>query len=82
MPGKLQRLSGKEVAALLGRFGFSPVTQKGSHLKLRRAGPQGERQTLLVPLHDDLDRGTLRAILRQASRYIPEEELRPHFYAE
>lgn len=32
--------------------------------------------------HDELDTGTLRAILRQASQYIPDAELRPHFYAE
>jgi hypothetical protein len=35
-----------------------------------------------VPAHDELDSGTLRAILRQASRYIPEEELSRHFYSE
>jgi len=27
-----------------------------------------------------LDKGTLKAIFRQALRYIPEEELRPYFY--
>lgn len=82
MPGRLRRLSGQDVVAILNRFGFAPLTQRGSHLKLRRSGPQGEKQTLVVPLHEELDRGTLRAIIRQASRYVPEEDLRPHFYAE
>lgn len=40
----------------------------------------GARQVLTVPLHADLDPGTLRAIFRQASRFISESELRPHFY--
>ncbi|MDO9333110.1 MAG: type II toxin-antitoxin system HicA family toxin, partial [Dehalococcoidales bacterium] len=35
-----------------------------------------------VPRHDELDAGTLRAIIRQATRYIPESELRQHFYSE
>ena len=37
--------------------------------------------TITIPRHRDLDTGTLRAIFRQASRYIPAEELRPYFYA-
>jgi hypothetical protein len=32
--------------------------------------------------HDELDAGTLRAIIRQAARYVPEEQLRPHFWAQ
>jgi hypothetical protein len=35
---------------------------------------------LTIPLHAELDSGTLRAIFRQASRFISESELRPHFY--
>ena len=49
-------------------------------MKLRRVLPDGTKQTLTVPLHDELDKGTLKAIIRQASRYIPEEELKPYFY--
>jgi hypothetical protein len=29
-----------------------------------------------------VDRGTLQAIYRQALRFIPESELRPHFYTD
>ncbi len=42
----------------------------------------GSRQVLVIPLHKELDRGTLKAIIRQVSRYVPEEELEPYFYAE
>ncbi len=53
----------------------------GSHIKLRRIGSAGDKQTLTVPFHDELDVGTLRAIVRQSGRYIPEEQLKPYFYA-
>jgi predicted RNA binding protein YcfA (HicA-like mRNA interferase family) len=82
MPGKLRRLSGKDVVSILAELGFHTVDQRGSHMKLRRLGSHGEKQTLVVPMHDELDKGTIRAILRQASRFIPEAELRPRFYTE
>ncbi|WP_420886072.1 hypothetical protein [Candidatus Brocadia sinica] len=44
-------------------------------------GSAGDKQTLTIPSHDELDVGTLRAIVRQASRYIPEEQLKPYFYS-
>ncbi len=76
---KLRRLSGREVVAILAGFGFSMVGQRGSHIKLKRTGAAGT-ETLTVPAHAELDPGTLRAIIRQASRFISEQELRPHFY--
>lgn len=48
-------------------------------MKLKRVGLEGA-QFLTVPTHASLDIGTLRAILRQASRFIPEEQLHPYFY--
>ncbi|MBI4230995.1 MAG: type II toxin-antitoxin system HicA family toxin [Planctomycetes bacterium] len=79
MSPRLRVLSGREVVAILGTFGFQEIGRKGSHVKMRRPGPSGERQTLVVPDHGTLDRGTLRAILRQASAYIPQEHLWPQF---
>jgi len=55
-------------------------SQRGSHVKLRRVLLDGTKQTLTIPLHEELDKGTLRAIFRQALRYIPEEEVKPYFY--
>ena len=77
---KLRVLSGKEVVKILSKFGFEVVSQRGSHVKLRRILPNGAKQTLTVPFHDELDKGTLKAIFRQASRYIPEDKLRDYFY--
>ncbi len=79
---KLRHLAGSEVIQILEQFGFTVIAQQGSHVKLRRISLSGEKQTLTIPRHRELDTGTLRAILRQASRYIPVEELEPRFYTE
>lgn len=79
---KLRRLSGRDVIKILALFGFAIAARKGSHVKLVRTLAGGEKQTLTIPDHSEFDRGTLKAIVRQASRYIPETELKPHFYSE
>lgn len=79
---RLRRLSGDEVIAILARFGFQVRSQRGTHVKLRRVTAAGSKQTLTVPRHRELDTGTIRAIFRQASRSVPEDDLRPHFYTE
>jgi predicted RNA binding protein YcfA (HicA-like mRNA interferase family) len=58
----LPRVSGAEVVKALGKVGFSQVSQRGSHLKLRNA----DGRTVIVPLHRELANGTLASILRQA----------------
>lgn len=78
---KLRRLSGEELIASLRQFGFAVHAQRGSHVKLRRIVTGGTIQTLTVPNHVELDPGTLRAIFRQASRFISEDQLRPCFYS-
>src|SRR5262249_8647453 len=80
MSPKLRRLSSRELVASLRALGFEVVATRGSHAKLRRLGPGGERQTLTVPLHDDLAAGTLSAIYRQVCRYVPAEAARPLFF--
>lgn len=79
---KLKLLSGVEVIAILAIFGFKVASQRGSHIKLRRTEAGLSQQTLTIPNHKEIDRGTLGAIFRQASRYIPDGELRGHFYTE
>jgi predicted RNA binding protein YcfA (HicA-like mRNA interferase family) len=77
---KLRALSGSEVVTTFKSFGFKIASQKGSHVKLQRILPNGIKQTLTIPLHDELDKGTIKAIYRQSLRYIPENELRDYFY--
>ncbi len=49
-------------------------------MKLRRLAG-GTSQALTIPAHRELDTGTLRAIIRQASRFVPEKDLLPDFYS-
>ncbi|HXM42167.1 MAG TPA: type II toxin-antitoxin system HicA family toxin [Bryobacteraceae bacterium] len=79
---RLRTLSGGDLIRVFARFGFHEISQRGSHVKLRRVLVNGVRESLTVPLHDELDRGTLQAIYRQASRYITEADLRSHFHTE
>ena len=79
---KLKSLSGEDVIRILSEFGFEIISQRGSHAKLRRVLSDGTKQTLTIPQHKELDKGTLRAVFRQALRYIPEEQLRSHFYSD
>lgn len=79
---KLKTLSGRDVIKILAASGFAVIAQRGSHVKLVRTLPDGTKQPLTIPAHPELDKGTLKAIFRQASRYIPETELKPHFYGE
>jgi predicted RNA binding protein YcfA (HicA-like mRNA interferase family) len=55
---------------------------RGSSVNLQRATPDGRVQTLTIPDHHEIDRGTLQAIYRQALRFIPDSELRPKFYSD
>jgi predicted RNA binding protein YcfA (HicA-like mRNA interferase family) len=82
MPPKLRRLSGPELLSILQQFDFAVHSRRGSHIKLRRISARGEKQTLTIVAHRELDTSTLRAIFRQACRYIPEDQLREHFYTE
>lgn len=58
--------SGEELVEALSKWRFKRVDQTGSHVKLRYEHPTGEVRTVIVPLHDELDTGTLRSIADQA----------------
>lgn len=66
---KLPRVSGRECAKALGKVGFYLKRQEGSHMILRREDPFAQ---VVVPDHKELDRGTLRAIIRQAGLGVEE----------
>ena len=78
---KLKHLTAKQVLAILMQFYFVIASQRGSHIKLVRM-VSSQKQILTIPNHTELDTGTCKAIMRQASRYISSEELYPHFYTE
>ncbi len=59
---KLPQVSGADVVRALLKLGFTVRRQHGSHIILRRDHPYAQT---VVPNHRQIDRGTLRAILRQ-----------------
>ena len=65
----LPNLSGRECIRALSKAGFYVRRQEGSHLVLRRDDPFTQ---VVVPDHKELDRGTLRAIIRQAGLSVDE----------
>lgn len=66
---QLPRISGRECASALEKAGFQFKRQKGSHMIYRRNDPYAQ---VVVPDHKELDRGTLRAIIRQADLTVEE----------
>lgn len=79
---RLRILSGSDVLGILAGFDFQPFSQRGSHIKVRRTTSHGETQTLTVPNHREIDRGTLHAIFRQACRFVAEAKLRQKFFVD
>jgi predicted RNA binding protein YcfA (HicA-like mRNA interferase family) len=66
---KLPVVSGLECIKALEKINLAIVRQRGSHVVLVRENP---KNTVIVPNHKELDRGTLRAIIRQADLTVEE----------
>ena len=64
---KLPDVSGKEARRALERLGFVFKRQHGSHAVLRR-GNRG----CVVPMHREINRGTLKGVLEQAGVTVEE----------
>ena len=58
-------MSGREACAILQRFGFIKIRQRGSHIIMQRTDAIGT-VTVPIPDHDELKMGTLRSIIRQS----------------
>lgn len=63
-------LSGDDVLRALLRVGFERKGQKGSHVKVRHE----DGRVVIIPMHRELKRGTLKSILSQAG--LTEDQLR------
>ena len=66
---KLPRISGRKCVKALEKVSFYFKRQEGSHIILRRDDPFTQ---IVVPDHKELDRGTLRAIIRQTALSMDE----------
>jgi len=75
------KLTGPELIRILELFGFTLVRLQGSHHILRRH-VDSQAQTINIPLHraGPLPPGMLQRLFMEISRYIPAEDLTPHFY--
>ena len=62
-------LSGVEVVRAFLRAGYLFVGQRGSHIKLFHPAKQ---ITLIIPNHREVDRWTLKSILRDAGMSVEE----------
>jgi predicted RNA binding protein YcfA (HicA-like mRNA interferase family) len=65
----LPRISGRDCVKALEKIGFNFKRQESSHIVLRRDDPFCQ---VVVPDHKELDRGTLRAIIRATGLGIEE----------
>jgi predicted RNA binding protein YcfA (HicA-like mRNA interferase family) len=65
----LPRISGRDCVKALEKIGFYFKRQESSHIVLRRDNLFCQ---VVVPDHKELDRGTLRAIIRAAGLGVEE----------
>jgi len=66
---KLPVVSAGQCIRALEKAGFVFYRQRGSHITMVRTTPPAQTT---IPNHKELDRGTLRAIIRQASLTVEE----------
>ena len=57
---KLPVFSGRNLIQLMKKMGFRVIRQKGSHVSMMK-----DNHKTIVPLHDELAKGTLLGILKQ-----------------
>jgi len=57
----------------LGKVGFEVVGQKGSHVRLKRKTRESVH-IVVVPIHPEIKKGTLKSILRQSG--LSEDEFK------
>jgi predicted RNA binding protein YcfA (HicA-like mRNA interferase family) len=67
--GKLRVMSGKEVCAVLERYGFAEVRRRGSHIVMQRTDNDSGTTTVPVPDHKEAKKGT---VIRQT--VVPRSE--------
>jgi predicted RNA binding protein YcfA (HicA-like mRNA interferase family) len=73
MSPKPPLLSGRELVKIFIKLGYRKVSQKGSHIKIKN---DETGNVAIIPDHKELDRWTLRTILREAE--ISEEKLKKY----
>lgn len=67
MPSKYPVLKPEEVIRVLQKTGFTFKSQKGSHVKYTR-----NDRAVIIPMHEEIRKGTLKSILSQAGISLEE----------
>lgn len=63
-------VSGAEVVKAMEKVGFAFDRRKSSHIVLRNVAPPHRRPT--IPDHDEVAKGTLRSLIRDAGLTVDE----------
>ena len=66
----LPRISGRKIVTALSKAGYEKDRQKGSHIVLRQT--EAPHRRIVVPDHDEVAKGTLRAIIKQTGLTVEE----------
>lgn len=64
MSSKYPVLPPEKIIKALKKLGFEQVSQKGSHVKFKN---YYSGKTFIIPMHDEIAKGTLKSILEQAN---------------
>ena len=56
-------VSGRKLIKMFKKLGYKEISQKGSHIKMKN---YSTGSVLIIPDHKELDRWTLKTILKQA----------------
>lgn len=70
MSSKYPVLPPQNIIKVLKKLGFHRMSQKGSHIKYRKEGKQ--KRTVIIPMHNEVAKGTLKSILEQAGVELEE----------
>lgn len=76
---KLRRISGDEILSALIKEDFEILRQKGSHVRLVK-NSSDSKTYITVPLHKEIDRGTLKSIIRSLERVFSKDKILEIFY--
>lgn len=69
MSPKPPLLSGREIVKAFQKLGYYKVDQRGSHIKIRN---DVKEIILIIPDHKEVDRWTLKGILKDAELSVEE----------
>ncbi|MCL2088531.1 MAG: type II toxin-antitoxin system HicA family toxin [Oscillospiraceae bacterium] len=72
MGSKYPVLKPQEIIKSLASFGFVYKSQKGSHVKYIKTEKGKPTKSVIIPMHNEVAKGTLKSILEQAGLTLDE----------